>query len=98
MKTATILASARTSTRRLGLELPGLESSLVLPMLPDCIPSCIEDERTMRNSQKRQEIQAKTGLLPKLAAKAREKGVSLFEYLADLAPEDGGGSRFLSLE
>jgi hypothetical protein len=98
MKTATILASARTSTRRLGLELPGLESSLVLTMLPDSIPSCIEDERTMRNSQKRQEIQAKTGLLPKLATKAREKGVSLFEYLADLAPEDGGGSRFLSLE
>jgi hypothetical protein len=98
MKTATILASTRTSARRLGLESASFASSLVLPMLPDSISSCIEDERTMRNSQKRQEIQAKTGLLPKLATKAREKGVSLFEYLADLAPEDGGSSRFLSLE
>jgi hypothetical protein len=97
MKTAIILASSRTSTRRLGLESASLESSLVFPMLPDSIPSYIEDERP-RNFQKWQEIQAKSGLLPKLATQAREKGLSLFEYIADLAPEDGGGSRLLSLE
>ena len=98
MKTATIFASPRTSTRRLGPPSAGLESTLVFPMLPDSVPLCIVDDRTVRNSQQRQENQAKTGLLPKLATEAREKGLSLFEYLADLAPEDGGGSRFLSLE
>jgi hypothetical protein len=99
MKTATIFDSPRTSTRRLGLQAAGIESTLVFPMLADSVPPCVEDDRTIRESQEqRQKTQAKTGLLPKLAARAHEKGLSLFEYLADLAPEDLGASRFLSLE
>jgi hypothetical protein len=98
MKTATILDSPRTSKRRLGLQAAGIESSLVFPRLADSVPPCVEDDRTFRESQQRQKTQAKTGLLPELAARAHEKGLSLFEYLADLAPEDVGASRFLSLE
>jgi hypothetical protein len=98
MKTANIIASARTSTRRLGLQSARLESTPVFPMLPDSVPPCIEDDRTIRKSEQWQETKAKTGVVSKLATKAREKDLSLFEYLADLAPEDGGGSRFLSLE
>jgi hypothetical protein len=99
MKTETIFASSRTSTRRLGLQSAGLESTLVFPMLADSVPPCIEDDRTVLQFQKRQEEpKAETGFLSKLATKAHEKGLSLFEYLTDLTLEDGGGSRFLSLE
>jgi hypothetical protein len=98
MKTATIFAWSRTSTRRPELESASLESSLVFPIMHDFVSPCIEDERTVRKSQRWPEIQAKTNFLPILATKAREKSLSLFEYLADLAPEDGARSRFLSLE
>jgi hypothetical protein len=98
MKTANIVASSRRSTRQLGFQSVGLESILVVPMVPDSVPPCIQDDRTIRKSEQRQETKARTGVLSKLATKAREKGLSLFEYLADLAPEDGGGNRFLSLE
>lgn len=96
MKTANIVASSRRSTRRLGFQSTGLEATPVFPMLPDSLSPCIEDDRTIRKSEQWQETKAKTGVVSKLATKAREKGLSLFEYLADLAPEDGGGSRFLS--
>ena len=97
MKTATILASPDRQPNAL-LHPAGIASTPVFPMLADSVPTRVEDDRTIREPQQRQETQAKTGLLPKLATKAREKGVSLFEYLADLAQEDVVASRFLSLE
>jgi hypothetical protein len=98
MKTATILALPRTSKRRFGLLATGIESTPVFPTLTDAVPTCVDEDRTIRESQQRQETQAETDLLPKLAAKAHEKGLSLFEYLADLAPEGVGARQFLSPE
>jgi hypothetical protein len=67
-------------------------------MLGDPAPFCIQDDSAIGKARKRQRLQAKPGLLPQLAAKADEKGLSLFAYLAELAPEDVGANRFLSLE
>ena len=66
--------------------------------LPGPVPPAIQDDRAIRKFRQRQKVQAKAALLPQLAAKADERGVSLFAYLAELAPEDVGASRFLSLE
>jgi hypothetical protein len=47
-----------------------------------------------RQEDNREEVD----LLAQFAEMARQRGVSLFAYLADIAPEDVGDRRFLSLE
>jgi hypothetical protein len=86
------------STRHVGDQAAGIESTVVFPMVADPVPSCVEDARAIPKSRQRQENQAKAGLLVQLAARAHGKGLSLFAYLADLVPEDIGTTRFLSLE
>jgi hypothetical protein len=54
--------------------------------------------RAVSDSQQRQETESETSLLSELAASAKEKGLSLFEYLADLQREDTAASRSLSFE
>ena len=98
MKSPAILDFPQTSTRRLGLQAAGIESTLVFPILDYPVPSCFQDTRAIPKSRQRQKVQAKTALLPQLAVRAHGKGLSLFAYLADLAPEDLGTTRFLSLE
>jgi hypothetical protein len=47
-----------------------------------------------RQGDNREEVD----LLAQFAKMARQRGVSLFVYLTDIAPEDVGDRRFLSLE
>jgi hypothetical protein len=47
-----------------------------------------------RQEDNREEVD----LLAQFAKMARQRGVSLFAYLTDIAPEDVGDRRFLSLE
>ena len=98
MRKATILESTQISTRRVSLQAADIESSVVFPMLGDPVPFCIQDDSAIGKARQRQRLQAKASLLLQLATKADEKGLSLFAYLADLAPEDVGANRFLSLE
>ena len=76
----------------------GIESTVTPPTLPGFVPVTVQDGRAIRKSRRWQKLQAKAALLPQLAAKAEKKGVSLFAYLAELAPDDIGASRFLSFE
>jgi len=88
----------QTSTKRSGFQAPSIEWTVMFPTLPNLVPPDIQDSRAIRKFRQRQKLQAKAALLPQLVANANEKGVSLFAYLADLAPGDASASRFLSLE
>ena len=46
----------------------------------------------------KQDDQGEVDLLAQFAEKARQRGLSLFAYLIDIAPEDVGDRRPLSLE
>jgi hypothetical protein len=59
----------------------------MFPMVLGLVPSAIKDDPAIRKFRQRQKVQAKAALLPQLATKADEKGVSLFAYLADLVPQ-----------
>ena len=98
MKSPAIRDFPQTSTRPLGLQAAGIESTLVFPILDYPVPPCVQDARAILKSRQRQKVQAKTALLPQLAVRAHGKGLSLFAYLADLAPEDLDATRFLSLD
>jgi hypothetical protein len=93
VKTATILDPKQTS-RRAGLKAAAIESTAVFTMSAYPVPFFIRGDRAIRKTRQRQRLQAKDALLPQLAEKAAEKGLSLFAYLAGLAPEDVGPSRF----
>jgi hypothetical protein len=98
VKMAKILDSTQTSIRHSGLQATGIESTVVFPMLPGPALATIQDDRVAQKLRQRQKLQAKAALLPQLTAKAAEKRVSLFAYLADLVRGDVGTRRFLSLE
>jgi|GEM_PF-5858279 len=55
------------------------------------------NERDNQGSEQ-QENQGKVDLLAQFAERARRRGLSLFAYLIDIAPEDIGDRRLLSLE
>jgi hypothetical protein len=93
-----MLDSIQTSTKRGCVQAASIEWTETFPTLPGTLVPPIQDDRAIRKFRPRQKVQAKAALLPQLAAKADERGISLFAYLAELAPEDVGASRFLSLE
>jgi hypothetical protein len=62
------------STRHVGDQAVGIESTVVFPMLADPVPSCVQDARAIPKSRQQQKIQAKAGLLPQQAARAHGKG------------------------
>jgi len=47
----------QTSTKRLRLQTVGIESALIIPMLADPVPPCVEVGRTIRESKQRQKMQ-----------------------------------------
>jgi hypothetical protein len=98
VKKSTILEATQLSTRRISIQAAGIESPVVFPMLGDPVPFCIQDDSAIGKAPQRQRLQAKATLLLQLAGRADEKGLSLFAYLADLAPADVAAIRFLSLE
>ena len=56
------------------------------------------NERGNQGSEQQENNQGEVDLLARFAEKARRRGLSLFAYLIDIAPEDVGDRRLLSLE
>ncbi len=55
-------------------------------------------DRTNRGSEQQEYNQGEVDLLLQLAERAYQRGLSLFAYLAVIAPGDVGDRRLLSLE
>jgi hypothetical protein len=56
------------------------------------------NERGNQGSEQQENNRGEVDLLERFAEKARQRGLSLFAYLIDIAPEDVGDRRLLSLE
>ena len=56
------------------------------------------DERGNQGSEQQENNQGEVHLLGRFAERARERCLSLFAYLIEIAPEDVGDRRLLSLE
>jgi hypothetical protein len=54
--------------------------------------------RADQGSEQEENNQREVDLLARFAEKARQRGLSLFAYLIDIAPQDVGDRRPLSLE
>jgi hypothetical protein len=55
-------------------------------------------DQTNQGFEPQEDNRQEVDFLAQFAEMARQQGVSLFAYLADIAPEDVGDRRFLSLE